>query len=731
MVQGADFAMIHTADQWQRASHENTALLVQGGVVQLAWRAEYPPDVSSGSPQQAAGLAFDPWCRLYRSLPEDGRLERLLWADTDSRNVEPLNLFTSDVRQPGEFHLTGEVPTAPDKPRGLAIDDDGRLFIAESGRYRILIYDLMSRRLLRRVVIVHGGVLKRPIDLATDGKRIYALLEGETSVIATLDARTGPCFLSLPKGVTAPDRIEVAPTGEIYLLDEVRSSSARVIPLKHPDRVIEAHDATDLAFLEDNVLVIARLPGQRFLRIRISSESHSDLPQMNAPGYDGRGIVSTPDGRIGFWSTKGFATATLARVLYEPRGRVTSYRLDSGEYQTQWGRLFLDACIPKGTDVKVFCLVRDELLENAVAMTRNPPENIREMDIHRPDLSPPMPPLSLVENPVTLQKLHRRACGLEIPWARRPSNDKFETYEAPVIGGPGRYLWVVIELKGSSRVTPKIRSLRAEYPSHDLLRRLPRIYSRDEAIAGFLRRYIGITESNLRDIDLRATFRHVLLDPHATPVESLPWLAGFIGMVLDERWSERAKRELIEHGVWLFRFRGTVMGLKRFIEIYLNRQVTIIEHFKVRGLGGAIVGEGDVRTSTAVVGAGFRVGGKLGETEQVSIDEPSVQDAFTTHAHRFSLVLPLSLDMEQREVIEHILDVHRPAHTLYDICSVDTGMRVGMSLYVELTTRLGRSSGFGQLQVGGSVLGRSDILGYPAVGTRIGGSVLGGDSRVG
>ena len=132
-----------------------------------------------------------------------------------------------------------------------------------------------------------------------------------------------------------------------------------------------------------------------------------------------------------------------------------------------------------------------------------------------------------------------------------------------------------------------------------------------------------------------------------------------------------------------------------------------------------------------MVGAGFRVGGKVGSDDLTPIGAQPSQDAFETHAHRFSVVIPASLSREQKEVIEYILEMHRPYHTLYDLCSVDAGMRVGVSLYAQLTTIVGRTSGFGQTQVGGSLLARSDVLGRPGMGTRIGGSRLGADSRMG
>ena len=547
----------------------------------------------------------------------------------------------------------------------------------------------------------------------------------------SLDARNGPLFRDLPALSMTPSRLALAPGGEWYVLYNAGEADARIQSLSDPTDFLGVAFATDLVFVDRDVLVVARLPGQVFLRFRVSAGSREELPHLNARGYDGRGIVPTPDERVLFWDGAAYAHATLARPHYIPRGRVTSFRLDSGRFQTAWGRLFIDACVPKGTAVRAFCLALDEPPEGAVVLERTPPANTVTMVVHRPDLSPPMPPKALVVDAEADQLLHRRETGIELPWVCRGHDDPFQTYEAPVIAEPGRYLWIVLELVGGTRSTPRIRNLRVEYPSHQLLRRLPKLYSRDSIAADFLRRYLAILDGSIHEIDARAGARHALIDPRGTPKDLLPWLGGFVGLVTDERWPEGAKRELIENAIWLFRYRGTVMGLRGFLEIYLGQRVIILEHFKVRGLGGALVGEEDALASSSVVGAGFRVGGRVADEDRVSINEQSIEDAFETHAHRFSVIIAASLTREQQEVIAYILDVHRPAHTIYELCTVDAGMRVGIGLYTELTSVVGRGAGFGELQVGGSLLGRGNLVGRPGPGTRVGGSRLGGDARVG
>lgn len=736
------FALIRTKDQWSRVAHWNTAL--EGEVVQLArtddeQAGEQVYDDDAPLPT-AAGLAFDRHCRLYHSVPDEGRIERLLWASHDPlkprrQQPAPFDLFEA-VEPPrfGDFTSTEEMPKALVHPRGLAVDDDDRLFIAETGARRILIYDLWEQKLVRRI-----QTSSRPLDLATDGRHVYALL-GSPAGLVKLNARTTPTPIEMPAGVVEPARLAISPGGQLFLLDQAGSPDARIISCDDPAQSFPVAFATDLEFQsgefdacppggESFVLVVARRPGEDFLRFCVGPTSIDEMPRLRARDYDGRGIVLAPDGRIGFWTARGFRHAVGARARYASSGRVTTFRLDSGEFQTHWGRIFIDACIPRETRISLHCVVTDEPPEETT-LARTPPANVLKLEIARPDLSPPMPPLSFVPERVE-QALHRRETGRELPWARHAEHDPFETYEAPVIASPGRYLWVTLELTGNTRFTPRFRQLRAEYPTHDYLRRIPKTFSRDERAASFLRRYLAIFEGTLGEMEARSDARRALLDPRGAPAEMLPWLAGFLGLMLDERWPTATRRRVIEEAAWLFRFRGTVRGLARFLEIYTGTRVILIEKYRVRGLGGGILGEMDAGLiSSSVLGAGLRVGGAIGEPGATPL-EGTLEDAFKTHAHRFSVVIPASLSAEQIEVVRHILELHRPAHTLFEVCTVDAGMRVGRGLHVELTSIVGRTSGFTPLQLGGALLGRGSLLGRPQAGTSIGKSSIGEDTRVG
>jgi len=658
----------------------------------------------------------------------------------------PVDLFpTEPAGSCGDFTPLVKDSTSSFAPRALAIDEDERLYVAESAAKRILIYDLWSNRLLRRVQLA-----AEPIDLIASGRSVYALLASPPGLIK-LGARGGLHVLSLPAEINNPSRIALCPNGDLYMLEHAGSERARIVKLSSPFTEISKKFATDIEFqLNDptlayvcgeagHVLVVARRPGEDFVRYCVGAEDPVELRPLTARGYDGLGIVRAPDGRIGFWSAKGFRHAVAARLRYPPSGSLTTFRLDSREFHTIWGRLFLDACIPKGTEINVRCITADEPPEE-IPQTPSPPVNTNAVAPH-PDQSPPMPPPSLAHRlkNAPAQLLHRRETGCELPWVRPAEDDSFETYETPVLADPGRYLWVRIELTGNTRMTPRVKALRAEYPTHDYLRRLPKVFSRDDGVASFLRRYLAIFEGQLGEFEGKADARAALLDPRSAPAEILPWLASFVGLLLDERMAHAprpggkvadVRRTLIAEATSLFRFRGTVPGLRKFVEIYLGIETIVIEKFQVRGLGGALLSDSAGLSSSSVLGAGFRVGGAIG-LDETQLLEGSIDDAFDTHAHRFTLVIPASLTSEQLDVVNQILELHRPAHTLVDVCTVGAGMRVGRGLHVELTSIIGRGGGFEQLQLGGTMLGRGSILGRPAAATVPGASRLGKDSRVG
>lgn len=721
------FELLRTRDQWLRASHDGTAIDEATGGVQLGWSD--PPRRDGGAAAPPGGLAFDAECRLYRSVPAEGRIERILTGGDAA--PEPLDVLTGERALAGGDFAAAHRNRAPlREPRGLAVDDDDRLYIAETGARRVLVLDLWSRRLLRTVRF--GGA---PLDVACRGRDVWTLL-ARPGGLARITARTGPHRVEpLPlRPPVPPDaeplRVAVAPAAGAPVVLLGAGGDRWIVPTDRPHLAFVVAAASDLEFDGDGTLVVARGAADDLLRFRLDAEGVFEDRPLRARGYDGSGLVRGRDGKVGFRTPNGFRAGVPARIDYVPRGRVYTYRLDAGAFQTEWGRVFVDACVPEGAQLRVHAATADDPGDEETIL-RAPPLNATNALVSRPDLSPPLVPASLAPaGDDAWRPLHRRETGRELPWARPARGDPFVTYEAPVAAPAGRYLWLAFELRGTLHATPRIAGVRAEHPSHDLLRRLPKTFSREEETADFLRRYLAVFDGALSDLDDKAAERRALVDAASAPAEILPWLAGFVGLVLDEEWDEPTRRRLIAAATELFRFRGTVHGLKSFLELVLGVKVIVLERYRFRGIGGALLGDEDAALAGAVVGTTLRVGGEVGRSEARPL-EGGLADLYASHAHRFTVVVRGELTAVQRRIVDHVLRIHRPAHTLVDVCTIGNGMRVGRGIHVGLLSSIGRTGGFATAHVGDTAVGRGTILGRPAAGAKLGETRLDTDARIG
>src|SRR5262245_53684402 len=174
------FSLYESRDQWRRASHEGTAIDPETGGVQLAFALDLAGDRPISPAGPPAGLAFDSGCRLYHSRPAEGRLERVLWRAEDplASAVDRPDPF--DVFESAPMSSSGFQPADPDRgplrsPRGLAVDADDHLFIAESGARRLLVVDLAAPRIVRRVGFSVARGPATPLDVAAVGRTVWVL----------------------------------------------------------------------------------------------------------------------------------------------------------------------------------------------------------------------------------------------------------------------------------------------------------------------------------------------------------------------------------------------------------------------------------------------------------------------------------------------------------------------------------------------------------------------------
>jgi phage tail-like protein len=110
--------------------------------------------------------------------------------------------------------------------------------------------------------------------------------------------------------------------------------------------------------------------------------------------------------------------------------------------------------------------------------------------------------------------------------------------------------------------------------AHPLGPTLPAIYQDDD----FAQRMLDALDQVVAPIYSTLDNFDAYLDPRLAPDDFLAWLAGWVGMALDESWDEARRREVVARAVELYRMRGTAVGLAGQVEIQTGGTVEIAEN---------------------------------------------------------------------------------------------------------------------------------------------------------
>jgi phage tail-like protein len=109
--------------------------------------------------------------------------------------------------------------------------------------------------------------------------------------------------------------------------------------------------------------------------------------------------------------------------------------------------------------------------------------------------------------------------------------------------------------------------------AHPLLASLPGIYQDDEWVSALTQVVDDSLAPILGTIDNFAAY----LDPALAPDDFLDWLAGWVGIVLDETWPVERRRALIALAMHLHRKRGTPGGLAMHVRLLATGDVEVTD----------------------------------------------------------------------------------------------------------------------------------------------------------
>ena len=408
----------------------------------------------------------------------------------------------------------------------------------------------------------------------------------------------------------------------------------------------------------------------------------------DATGYEGPVAALASDGRGGLLVLPGSGVSPLRLLLdgsYRAAGWLASGTISFDEAEHFWNRLHAVIERPAGTHVQFF------------------------VHTGAPSAPPPTPAGSN---------------GFAAPWRAVPSDitDFFLT----VGGKKERALWVGARFENDEHATPALSQLRVEFDQESYLPYLPAIY-RERDCDDFLMRFVSLFEGLFDELEATTDGLAALVNPAATPARALPWLAGFLALPLPETLKLSDQRAAVAGAYARYGRRGTLAALREALRVEAGLRVVIDE--PVQGMGwwsmpapstsckpgvaGTWTDGGDsILGINTLLAAAEPQGAVVGTTatldrSQLIAQEEYASPLFDGVAYRFTVyVYPGEVECAGTiEQVRAIVDREKPAHTMYDLCVISPGLRVGYQARLGVDTLLGGGPAPGRLGEGDLVLG--------------------------
>jgi phage tail-like protein len=308
------------------------------------------------------------------------------------------------------------------------------------------------------------------------------------------------------------------------------------------------------------------------------------------------------------------------------------------------------------------------------------------------------------------------------------------------IGGKeAKYLWLGALFLSDGSAGPVLKQLRVEfdYPTYDQF--LPAIYRNQANCGEFLLRLLSLFESFNQEVEDEIAGIAALFDPQAVPAKFLAWLAGCLGLDLDQNWDEHKQRRIIAEIFRLSGRRGTAAGLRGMLRLFAGVDAVIEEPIlhaawwalpgsadsccescaahaaaasEWQGAGDSILGWTTMLAPAQPQGAVVGVSSDLDQSHLIT-DGDFGAPLFLDTAYRFTVNVYRRQVMCEEALarIRAVLDQEKPAHTAYELCIIEPRFRVGFQGRVGIDTVVAGPQRSLVLEDDGQLLGEGTVLG--------------------
>ncbi len=728
-----NFTYLNVEGRW-RGHHWDGLALDADGALRLSTvpllegvpPAELPTQPHPGGP---AGIAVDLDGTIYLSDPVANRVLRIDGCDASRA---PAPCMGGEGTTPGKFRT----------PRGLLLQRRRRvLFVADSGNHRIELFDSGTSQMLDiwsadpmsdapQPSSVPGG-FDTPWTLAGDSSGNIFVLDYGNKRVQKFDAlgQVVPSFwatLSAAGIITQPVDVAVSEFGgntRIYIVD---APAHAIFVVDTTGAPVLGKDGHPISFggnlLAEPLGIVSRAEalyvGDNARRAVLEFSLDEFRFVGEAIGYRGPVAGMAIDATGTLLVHSGDLSSSPVRLLpdkgYRKQGIFWTDAIAAPGDKVVWHRLNAIGAIPApGSHLQLYWHISSD------------PRDA------------PVPPSLGSSNPFSDPK-----------WQAGPP----DVPDVFLGGNPSFYIWVGALLSGDGLTSPVIEQLRLEFDHAGYMAYLPSIYQKPGACKDFLPRFLSLFETFFGETESAISALPSLFDPWSAPKSCLPWLAGWLGMTLDEGWDEGTQRRAIAEAFAGYAWRGTPAGLQQA----LLRRAGVVAVVQEPLLGASwwalpapaaqpcssqddassqptqwTAAKNSMLGYTTMLAPAEPQGSVVGTTavldqSHLISGEDFGTPLFSDVAFRFSVqVYRAQVNSAQAlEKVRAVIGEEKPAHTAYHLCVLEPRWRVGFQSRLGIDTIVGGPPESLRLGERGQLGANATLSGPPAV-------ALGQGSKVG
>ncbi len=418
----------------------------------------------------------------------------------------------------------------------------------------------------------------------------------------------------------------------------------------------------------------------------------------------------------------------LPQARFISEGSATlQQRLDSGEQDTCWHRLYLEGCIPPGCTLQIEALAFDEFGNAGSDWQRQPPSHWQEIASEIPFYLGRFTP-------------KQKTQGLFEILLQRESGAVRELR--------GRYLALRIIMQGDGRHSPAIAAIRVYHARFSWQQAyLPAHFHQQQRAdstpgvangADVRERFLAGLEGMMTPLEERIVASECWLYPDAAPADHLPSLARMVGSELPEHWPLARKRHWLQALATLRENRGTFAGLCLALDIATDGavtrgQVVPLENYRLRRTMATILGiDMSDDDHPLTLGTGQSGNSIVGESLILTEDESQLflaliapelatrkgetgvmSDFFDHYAHKISVIIHHGA-RDYREGVQETLAQWVPAHLQWRLIETDHPFVLGLSPLLGIDTYLEQAPAWRAVVLDDTYIGREGVLKNPA-----------------